>query len=147
MNDLTVLLFDIYPNADRWLDENAGVAVSGYREYMGKGFSHIKFSSLMPPEKITILLEHFPGADDLSKYNDIRGSELSHPMYSVELTRLAIVKTFQGLGAFIKKSPCCMEIESFESGQSKLREVEIRLGKPLSICSPQEISNIYRKLF
>jgi hypothetical protein len=151
----TVLKFDIYPNAIAWLDENPGVAVRGEDSLYSLPNSptslHIIFSSLMSDSDKLKILEWFPDARDVDIIRQklgIKPREDSHSMYLLhKWTRNRVVEVLKGLGATIKKSSCCMEI--IENGEifSRLEELEVRLGKPLSQVDPTEMGNLYRKLY
>ena len=153
--EFTILKFDAYPNAIAWLDENPGVAVKGEDSLHCLPNSptslHIIFSDLMSDSDKLKILEWFPGAQDVNILRQNIGMMLrseAHSMYLLhKLTRNQVVEILKSLGATVKKSACCMEI--VENGEifSRLEELEIRLGKPLSQADPTEMGNLYRSLY
>jgi len=146
MMELIVLKFDSYPNAIAWLNENKGVAVRGESELMGGVSTHIMFSGGISSAEISMVLEYFPTAEKVQLR--LHGDDIvEHPTYSVDETRDAIVGILQGLGATIKKSPCCLEFCSQDEMSLRLEELQVRSGKSLVSSSPEDIGSLYRRLF
>ncbi len=156
MQELIVLKYDSYHNAIAWLGENPGVAVEGEDFLFSSPNSlppclNIIFSNLMSEADKLMILEWFPNAIDVNVIrSDLGYAPLEHPhsMYVLHnWTRNQVIEVLKKLGAIVKKSPCCMEIMTNDEIFSRLKEMEIRLGKPLSSADPQQVGDLYRKLY
>ncbi|MBW4674689.1 MAG: hypothetical protein KME52_11865 [Desmonostoc geniculatum HA4340-LM1] len=155
MQELIVLKYDSYHNAIAWLDKNPGMAVEGEDSLFSLPNSapclNIIFSSLMSEADKLMVLEWFPNAKDVNNIRLGLGyAPLEHPhsMYILHnWTRNQVIEVLKKLGAVVKKSPCCMEIMTNNEIFSRLEEMEIRLGKPLSQADPNELGDLYRKLY
>ncbi len=154
--ELKVFKFDCYPNAIDWLNENSGIAVHGEdmppRPFGGRVSLHLLFSSLMGEGDRLKILEFFPQAQDCNQMREELGYpqlEYPHANYLVHgHTRNQVVEILKkNFGAIAVKSPCCMETVDNEEVFSRLKELEIRLGGPLSQQDPTKIGGLYRKLY
>lgn len=158
MQDLVVLKFDSYPNAIAWLNENPGVAVKGEDVPFGFGIGkslmslHIIFSRCMNEGYRLKILEFFPSAKDV---NDMRQEigypplEHSHPMYLIHgFTRKQVIEILKSsFGATVNTSKCCAEMVDTDECFDRLKELEIRIGGPLSQQDINKIGDLYRKLY